>query len=113
MLEVLATSIRLVPVVARAAALSLFLAACTGGGSGQVASPSDTGAQGSGAGGESPSSLPPPVVDPDEIVPGGPPPDGIPPIDDPEFLAPERPGTFFFRCDLHPKTMTGEFVVTR
>ena len=51
---------------------------------------SDTEAQGPTAGGGSPSSLPPPVVDPDEIVSGGPPPDGIPPIDDPEFLSPAR-----------------------
>ncbi|MDJ0924066.1 MAG: DUF3179 domain-containing protein [Acidimicrobiia bacterium] len=30
--------------------------------------------------------FPPPLVDPELIVPGGPPPDGIPPIEDPVFL---------------------------
>jgi plastocyanin len=29
-----------------------------------------------------------------------------------DFDAPEEPGTYFFRCDVHPRTMTGEFVVT-
>jgi hypothetical protein len=29
--------------------------------------------------------LPPPLVDPDEVISGGPPPDGIPPIDEPRF----------------------------
>ncbi|RPJ53968.1 MAG: hypothetical protein EHJ95_01165 [Methanobacteriota archaeon] len=28
------------------------------------------------------------------------------------FAAPEQPGTYFFRCDVHPAQMTGEFVVT-
>ena len=28
------------------------------------------------------------------------------------FTAPDAPGTYFFRCDLHPSTMTGSFVVT-
>ena len=28
------------------------------------------------------------------------------------FTAPAIPGTYFFRCDLHPITMTGSFVVT-
>ncbi len=28
------------------------------------------------------------------------------------FTAPETPGSYFFRCDVHPKTMTGTFVVT-
>jgi cytochrome c oxidase subunit 2 len=28
------------------------------------------------------------------------------------FTAPETPGTYFFRCDVHPKAMTGSFVVT-
>src|SRR4030042_3272348 len=28
------------------------------------------------------------------------------------FTAPEKPGTYFFRCDIHPTTMTGSFVVT-
>jgi len=27
------------------------------------------------------------------------------------FMAPTRPGTYFFRCDVHPTTMTGTFVV--
>ena len=27
------------------------------------------------------------------------------------FTAPTTPGTYFFRCDVHPTTMTGEFVV--
>jgi hypothetical protein len=26
-------------------------------------------------------------------------------------FTPPRPGTFFFRCDVHPDTMTGSFVV--
>ncbi len=29
---------------------------------------------------------PPPLIDPDEVIPGGPPPDGIPPIDEPKFV---------------------------
>jgi plastocyanin len=28
------------------------------------------------------------------------------------FTAPSTPGTYFFRCDVHPTTMTGDFVVT-
>lgn len=28
------------------------------------------------------------------------------------FMAPEVPGTYFFRCDLHPTTMTGRLIVT-
>ena len=28
------------------------------------------------------------------------------------FTAPAAPGTYFFRCDIHPATMTGTFVVT-
>ena len=28
------------------------------------------------------------------------------------FTAPATPGTYFFRCDVHPTTMTGTFVVT-
>ncbi|HUI39923.1 MAG TPA: cupredoxin domain-containing protein [Methanothrix sp.] len=28
------------------------------------------------------------------------------------FKAPEKPGTYFFRCDIHPLTMYGDFVVT-
>ena len=28
------------------------------------------------------------------------------------FFAPETPGTYFFRCDVHPALMTGDFVVT-
>ncbi len=27
------------------------------------------------------------------------------------FTAPSTPGTYFFRCDLHPETMTGQFIV--
>ncbi len=29
-----------------------------------------------------------------------------------EFIAPETPGTYFFRCDPHPATMTGDFIVS-
>jgi plastocyanin len=28
-----------------------------------------------------------------------------------EFTAPEEPGTYFFRCDVHPRTMVGDFIV--
>jgi plastocyanin len=28
------------------------------------------------------------------------------------FTAPSQPGTYFFRCDVHPTTMTGTFIVT-
>jgi plastocyanin/glucose/arabinose dehydrogenase len=28
------------------------------------------------------------------------------------FTAPSQPGTYFYRCDVHPETMTGSFVVT-
>ncbi|QSZ68344.1 hypothetical protein RJ40_01480 [Methanofollis aquaemaris] len=28
------------------------------------------------------------------------------------FTAPEEPGIYFFRCDVHPNQMTGSFVVT-
>ena len=28
------------------------------------------------------------------------------------FTAPTTPGSYFFRCDVHPTTMTGSFVVT-
>ncbi len=28
------------------------------------------------------------------------------------FTAPSTPGTYFFRCDVHPTQMTGQFVVT-
>jgi plastocyanin len=28
-----------------------------------------------------------------------------------EFIAPSKPGTYFFRCDIHPTQMTGSFVV--
>jgi plastocyanin len=28
------------------------------------------------------------------------------------FTTPSQPGTYFFRCDVHPTTMTGTFVVT-
>ncbi len=27
------------------------------------------------------------------------------------FIAPDKPGTYFFRCDDHPEKMTGQFVV--
>lgn len=27
------------------------------------------------------------------------------------FTAPTKPGTYFFRCDVHPNTMTGQFIV--
>jgi plastocyanin len=27
------------------------------------------------------------------------------------FDAPTTPGTYFFRCDVHPNTMTGQFIV--
>jgi plastocyanin len=27
------------------------------------------------------------------------------------FDAPTTPGTYFFRCDMHPTTMTGDFIV--
>ncbi len=27
------------------------------------------------------------------------------------FTAPSTPGTYFFRCDIHPRTMTGQFIV--
>jgi len=27
------------------------------------------------------------------------------------FSAPSTPGTYFFRCDVHPTTMTGSFIV--
>ena len=29
-----------------------------------------------------------------------------------KFTAPTTPGTYFFRCDVHPTQMTGSFVVT-
>jgi plastocyanin len=28
-----------------------------------------------------------------------------------EFDAPAKPGKYFFRCDIHPKSMVGTFVV--
>ena len=28
-----------------------------------------------------------------------------------KFRAPSAPGTYFFRCDVHPNTMTGDFIV--
>jgi plastocyanin len=28
------------------------------------------------------------------------------------FMAPSKPGTYFFRCDIHPTVMTGNFIVT-
>ena len=28
------------------------------------------------------------------------------------FMAPTTPGTYFFRCDIHPTIMTGTFTVT-
>jgi plastocyanin len=27
------------------------------------------------------------------------------------FTAPATPGTYFFRCDVHPTQMTGQFIV--
>lgn len=27
------------------------------------------------------------------------------------FTAPDEPGTYFFRCDVHPQQMTGDFIV--
>ncbi len=27
------------------------------------------------------------------------------------FTAPDEPGTYFFVCDVHPRTMTGDFIV--
>ena len=29
-----------------------------------------------------------------------------------DFQAPEQPGTYFFRCDVHPVAMVGDFIVT-
>jgi len=34
-----------------------------------------------------------------------------PAIQESTFTAPAAPGTYFFRCDVHPDTMTGAFVV--
>lgn len=34
-----------------------------------------------------------------------------PSVDDYVFDAPETPGNYFFRCDVHPDTMTGAFIV--
>jgi plastocyanin len=28
-----------------------------------------------------------------------------------ELTAPQQPGTYFFRCDVHPRAMTGDFIV--
>jgi plastocyanin len=28
-----------------------------------------------------------------------------------DFVAPEEPGEYFFRCDVHPTTMVGRFIV--
>ncbi|MDQ4076493.1 MAG: hypothetical protein M3220_09635 [Chloroflexota bacterium] len=28
-----------------------------------------------------------------------------------EFDAPSEPGTYYFQCDVHPTTMTGDFIV--
>lgn len=28
------------------------------------------------------------------------------------FTAPSQPGKYFFRCDIHPETMYGDFIVT-
>jgi plastocyanin len=28
-----------------------------------------------------------------------------------QFMAPVKPGTYFFRCDVHPTVMTGSFIV--
>jgi plastocyanin len=27
------------------------------------------------------------------------------------FVAPDKPGTYFFRCDVHPTVMKGQFIV--
>jgi plastocyanin len=27
------------------------------------------------------------------------------------FVAPATPGTYFFRCDVHPRSMVGDFIV--
>jgi len=35
-----------------------------------------------------------------------------PAIVDYTFFGPSAPGTYFFRCDVHPTSMTGSFVVT-
>ena len=29
-----------------------------------------------------------------------------------KFKAPDKPGTYFFRCDVHPTIMKGQFIVT-
>jgi plastocyanin len=29
-----------------------------------------------------------------------------------KFTAPSYPGIYFFRCDVHPETMTGDFIVS-
>lgn len=29
-----------------------------------------------------------------------------------KFIAPSTPGTYFFRCDIHPSMMNGSFIVT-
>ena len=34
-----------------------------------------------------------------------------PATEDVVFTAPSTPGTYFFRCDVHPDTMTGQFIV--
>ena len=34
-----------------------------------------------------------------------------PSVDDYVFTAPSTPGDYFFRCDVHPDTMTGAFIV--
>jgi plastocyanin len=34
-----------------------------------------------------------------------------PATEDVVFSAPSTPGTYFFRCDVHPDTMTGAFIV--
>ena len=39
-----------------------------------------------------------------ELFPG-------PAVRDVQFTAPSAPGNYFYRCDVHPDTMTGSFVV--
>jgi plastocyanin len=50
------------------------------------------------------SSAPPPAIFQGTIVPGA-------STTTYTFTAPSAPGTYFFRCDLHPTIMTGSFIV--
>jgi hypothetical protein len=65
-------------------AVTLTLAACTGGATSEQPPPP---AERESPSPEGAGATPVPLVDPADIVAGGPPPDGIPPIDDPTFLA--------------------------